>query len=129
MRREVEPPSSTDISRFQLWIRPSSPEPVAAQLFLSFADSQSASPTSVGKGSCSHRPLAPTVISPCRQLMASSVNLATYLPTTQPQAQQQLEDREVTTPSRSTAATSLEQSILDVRKGWFRSVRRVAAGR
>ena len=77
MRGEVEPPSSTDISRFQLWIRPSSPEPVAAPLFLSFADSQSASPTSVGKGSCSHRPLAPTVISPCRQLMASSVNLAT----------------------------------------------------
>lgn len=37
------------------------------------------------------------------------------LPTTQPQARQQLEDREVTTPSRSTAITSLEQSILFVR--------------
>src|SRR5262249_38470134 len=128
MRREVEPPSSTDISRFQLWLPPSSPEPLAAPLFLSFADSQSASPTSVGKGSCSHRPLAPTVISPMSPVDVIERQFGD-LPTTQPQALQQLEDREVTTPSRSTAATSLEQSILDVRKGWFRSVRRVAAGR
>jgi len=40
MRREVEPPSSSssDVSRFQLWVRPSSPEPVALPLFFSFAD-------------------------------------------------------------------------------------------